>query len=328
MTELRVGLIGAGGISHVHADAWRALGATVTVASLEGAAELAAEYGFASANNMTELLPDVDIVDIVTPSSTHADLAREAISAGKHVVCEKPLAASAAEAEEIAALAHAAGVRLFPAHVVRYFPEYARLKQQLDAGAVGTVATLRFYRMGAAPASSWFFSESGGGGIILDLMIHDIDQALWFAGDATEVYAVQNPPTVDDHVPSPVTAHVVLTHASGAISHLQATWVHPELPFRTRVEVSGTTGRLVYDSALDTSVVADLPPTPSEDYMPPMSPADSPYFHEIVDFIASLSVDHAPRVTARDGISAVRVAEAAYTSIRTGSSISLAEVSP
>ncbi|WP_406247566.1 Gfo/Idh/MocA family protein [Microbacterium sp. M] len=327
MSVLRVGLIGAGGISRVHADAWRALGAEGIVTSLAGAEAIAAEFGMAVAPDVPTLLSQVDVVDIVTPSGTHPAFALAAIEAGVHVVCEKPLAPTAAEAQRIVDAAAAAGVRIFPAHVVRYFSEYARIKEQIDAGAIGEVATQRFFRMGSAPSTPWFFQESAGGGVIRDLMIHDIDQALWFAGPAVSVYSVQNPPTVDDVVPRPVTAQVVLTHASGAISHLQATWVAPGLPFRTSVEVSGSLGRLAYRSAEDSSLRVDALPTAATDYMPPMSPTDSPYFREIADFVDALRQGSPARVTGADGVAAVAVAEAAYESIASGRPVTLAEVS-
>lgn len=324
MSRLRVGLIGAGGISRVHADAWRALGADGYVTSLKGAGEIAAEYGFTEAADVDELIDQVDLVDIVTPSSTHADLALRAIAAGKHVVCEKPLAATAEEAREIASAAEAAGVRLFPAHVVRYFAEYQRIKQAIADGRIGEVAVQRFSRAGSAPQTPWFFRESTGGGVIRDLMIHDIDQAIWFAGPVASVYALQNPPTVDDVVPAPVTSHVVLTHRNGVISHLHASWVAPGMPFRTSVEVSGSAGRLRHDSAEDRVSRTDaVLAAGSTDYLPPMSPQESPYYAEIADFVAALEEGRETRISPADGIEAVAVAEAAYASIAAGAPIAL-----
>ncbi len=329
MTELRVGLIGAGGISRVHADAWRELGVDGYVTSFDGAAEIAAEYGFREVADVDELLELVDLVDIVTPSGTHADLALRAIARGRHVVCEKPLAPSAEDAARVVRAAEEAGVRLFPAHVVRYFGEYERIKRAIDAGRLGELAVQRFSRAGSAPARTWFFRESTGGGLIRDLMIHDIDQAIWFAGPVASVYAVQNPPTVDDLVVPPVTSHVVLTHRSGVISHLHASWVAPGMPFRTSVEVSGSAGRMRYDSAEDRvsrtdAVAADGP----SDYLPPMSPQDSPYYLEIADFVAALASGGEARISPREGVEAVAVAEAAYASIAAGASIALEILEP
>lgn len=326
MTDLEVGLIGAGGISRVHADAWRSLGARVKIFSLDGAGELAAEYGFSVASSVEEVLADVDIVDIVTPSGTHRALALAAIAAGVHVICEKPLAPTVEQAQEIVDAAAAAGVRLFPAHVVRYFPEYAEIRRQVHAGAIGDLATLRLLRTGSAPSTPWFFRESTGGGVIRDLMIHDIDQAMWTAGPVTSVYALQNPPTTDDVVPTPVTAQVVLTHRSGALSHLLCSWGAPGMPFRTGIEVAGSEGRLSSGNSgtgpilLDTAVAGDTA------YMPPMSPSDSPYLHEIADFVRAIEEGREARVSPTDGVSAVAVAEAAYASIASGGPVPVTEV--
>ncbi|MGX1584145.1 Gfo/Idh/MocA family protein [Microbacterium sp. NPDC055502] len=324
MSTLTVGLIGAGGISRVHADAWRALGVRGYVTSLDGAEEIAAEYGFELVADVDALIELVDLVDIVTPSSTHADFALRAIARGRDVICEKPLAATAEAAAEVTAAAARAGVRLFPAHVVRYMGEYAQIKAGIEAGHVGELAVQRFSRAGSAPQTGWFFSERAGGGVIRDLMIHDIDQALWFAGPVASVYAVQNPPTVDDRVPAPVTAHVVLTHRNGVLTHLHASWVQPGMPFRTSVEVAGSAGRLRYDSAEDHTLRTDaVVPEGDADYLPPMSPEESPYYAEIADFVAAIREGRAARVAPADGIAAVAVAEAAYASIASGSAVAL-----
>ena len=325
MSTLKVGLIGAGGISRVHADAWRALGVEGYVTSIDGAEQIAADYGFTVLPDVDAVVEAVDIVDIVTPSSTHADFALRAIARGRHVICEKPLAPTAEQAAEVARAAASAGVRLFPAHVVRYMGEYRRIRESVAAGRIGTVAVLRFSRAGSAPGAPWFFSESAGGGVVRDLMIHDIDQAIWLAGPVTSVYAVQNPPTVDDRVPAPVTAHVVLTHRDGAISHVHGSWVAAGMPFRTSIEVSGSQGRLRYDSAEDASLRTDaVAPPASADYLPPMSPAESPYFAEIADFIAAIDDDRDALVSPLDGVHAVAVAEAAYASIASGGPVALA----
>ncbi|WP_288871428.1 Gfo/Idh/MocA family protein [uncultured Microbacterium sp.] len=324
MSTLKVGLIGAGGISRVHADAWRALGAQGYVTSLAGAEEIAEEYGFELVTDVDALIELVDIVDIVTPSSTHADFALRAIRRGRDVICEKPLAATAEAAREVAQAAADAGVRLFPAHVVRYMGEYAQIKAGIEAGRIGTLAVQRFSRAGSAPQTPWFFSERAGGGVIRDMMIHDIDQAVWFAGPVASVYAVQNPPTVDDRVPAPVTAHVVLTHRNGVISHLHASWVAPGMPFRTSVEAAGSEGRLRYDSAEDNALRTDaVVPEGDTDYLPPMSPEESPYYAEIADFVAALRDGREARVSPADGIEAVAVAEAAYASIAGGAPVDL-----
>jgi myo-inositol 2-dehydrogenase/D-chiro-inositol 1-dehydrogenase len=319
VTSLRVGLIGAGGISRVHADGWRALGAAVTVYSHEGAETLAAQYGFAVAPSLHELLAAADIVDIVTPTTSHAPLARTAIRAGKHVVCEKPLAGTVDDAREVVDAAREAGVRLFPAHVVRYFPDYAALRDEVQAGRVGEPAVLRFVRGGEAPRTgTWFHDVNSGGGIVRDQMIHDLDQALWMAGDIVRVYATQSAPAGDADAPDAVTAHVVLTHAGGALSHVQGTWGARGLPFRTSADIAGAAGTLALDSAPTASRV-DIPSVHAGDgYLPPPSPTESPYTAQLRDYAAAIAEGRDARVTPDDGLRAVAVAEAAMESLRTG----------
>jgi myo-inositol 2-dehydrogenase/D-chiro-inositol 1-dehydrogenase len=323
VTSLKVGLIGAGGISRVHAEGWKAIGAQTTVYSVAGAEALAKQYDFAVADDLDALFGASDIVDIVAPTSAHHPLAIAAIAAGKHVICEKPLGMNTEQARDIVRAAGEAGVQLYPAHVVRFFPAYVRIKELVDAGGVGTPAVLRFTRGGEAPRpGSWFFSRSAGGGIILDQMIHDLDQALWLAGDVTQVYAVQNPHADGDDVPAPVTAQVVLTHASGAISHVQGLWGPPGLTFRTSIDVAGDGGMIAHDSRTDEAVTVDLPGlTSAGGYLPPATKAESPYTTQLRAFVAAIEAGEPARVTGADGIRAVALAEAAAESIDTGRAV-------
>lgn len=320
MNTLRVGLIGAGGISRVHADGWRALGAQVTVHSREGAEALAAEHGFAIAADLDALLAACELVDIVTPTASHGPLALAAIAAGRHVICEKPLAGTAAEAQAVVDAARDAGVRLFPAHVVRYFPAYAELRRQVRGGRIGEPAVLRFVRGGEAPrAGTWFHDESAGGGIVLDQMIHDIDQALWLAGDVTRVYAVRSAPSRDAGAPEAVTAHVVLSHAGGAISHVQGTWGPRGMAFRTSADVAGPLGTLAIDSLADAPSRIDLPSAQETDgHLPPPAHAESPYTAQLRAYVRAIAEGGEARLTAEDGVRAVAVADAAAESLRTG----------
>lgn len=327
VTQLRVGLIGAGGIAGVHITGWQQLGAQVSVYSRSGAAHLVQKYGVAEAATLQELLEASDVVSILTPTTTHHGYAMAAIAAGKDVVCEKPLAENTARAAEIANAAAAAGVRLFPAHVVRFFPEYVAARQELDAGASPSV--LRLSRASAAPAAgSWFFNETVAGGIIRDQMIHDIDQARWLAGDVQRVHTTQDPPTVDGVVPRPVRATVVLTHENGALSHLSGEWGPDGQPFRTSISIDAPDGSSLYSwpeeaPAGPASEVASAPAAENApgDYLPAQTPASSPYTLQIAEFAAARASGEPSRVTPYDGVMAVALAEAAYASIALGAPV-------
>src|SRR5699024_11805186 len=81
------------------------------------------------------------------------------------------------------------GRTLFPAHVVRFFPQYAAAERAIATGAVGRLAVLRFERTGSLPDRAWYADDELSGGIVLGQMIHDIDQALWLAGPVERVHA-------------------------------------------------------------------------------------------------------------------------------------------
>jgi len=317
--RLRVGIVGAGGISHSHAPHWITVGAEVFVYSEIGAESLAAEFGLTVMPTLEALLDAVDVVDICTPTTTHASIAVTAIRAGKHVLSEKPVGMSAAEARSIAIAAHEAGVQAYPAHVVRFFPEYAALHKAIEGGQLGQPAVLRFSRGGAGATSDWFFDDALSGGIILDQIIHDLDQARWLAGEVTRVYAVQNPPTVNGVIPRSVTAHVTLTHASGAISLVQGVWGPPGMEFRTSFDVAGAKGTLRFDSTAPGTVDENLTTASAENsYLPPVTAEESPYLTEIREFAAAFAGGPPPRVSIDDGVLAVALAEAARESIATG----------
>lgn len=308
MTALRVGIVGAGGIAPPHIAAWLALGAEISILDRRGAAALAEQHGLTLVPTLDELIDAVDIIDIITPTSTHTAIALAAIARGKDVVCEKPLALNAAEADDIARAASDAGVRLFPAHVVRYFGDYARAKQEVDAGLIGELVELTFRRTVAAPAAAWFYDLDSGGGIIRDLMIHDLDQAVWFAGPVTEISATQTPRPDGSLVAPPVIAEVVLEHASGAISRVRAEWGEAGTPFHSGAEFVGTRGVLRVDSDGDTGDAG---------YLPPESDVD-PYLAQLADFVDARSAQRETRVTAADGVLAVALVDAAYAALASG----------
>ena len=319
--NLTIGLIGAGGITHVHIPAWLALGARVTVFSLEGAAGVAAKYGIGVADSLEELLDGCDVVDICTPTPTHRGLAELALRAGKHVICEKPIALTKADADALAELAASVDKQLHPAHVVRYFAEYALAQAAVAAGQIGEVAILRFSRIGEFPTwSAWFADETQSGGIVMDQMIHDLDIARWIAGEVTEVYAVKSA------ADGCATAQVVLTHASGALSYVSGVWGAPGTTFATSFSISGSHGVLKHDSRTDASLRLDLgaPPAGTNSARPDTSLGESPYLTELREFAEAIGGRAAPRVSLADATRAIELAVAANKSIASRKSVSIA----
>jgi predicted dehydrogenase len=316
---LRVGIVGAGGIANAHLPAWLHTGAEVGVYSLHGAPELVARHGGGQAvGSIEELLASVDVVDVCTPTHTHPEIVFTAAAAGRHVLCEKPLALDAATAGAMAEACADAGVQLYPGHVVRYFPEYVALQAAVAGGAIGTPAVLRFDRCGARPRRAWFADPALSGGIIMDQMIHDLDFARWLGGEVEWVHA-----RLHDSAPGTATgvvsAHVVARHHGGAISAVTGTWARPGTRFRYGFHAAGTDGMLSYDSAAEASLRTDTgAPQDGERMLPDVSLVESPFIAEIREFAAAFTGGPAPRVNAVDGVAAVRLAAAANASLASG----------
>ena len=327
---MRVGIIGAGFMGSAHAAAWKKAGAQVAgilAETTEEARPLAQSLGATAYSDLGAMLDEVEVLDVCSPTHLHAAAVLAAAKAGRHVVCEKPLARRAEDGAAMIGACRGAGVRLLVAHVLRYFPEYGLAQARAAAGEIGEIATLRFERLSyrpKKPAGNWFLDEEKSGGIILDLMIHDIDMARWIAGDAKRVYAKRVSQAAPD---SPIDyGSITITHESGALSHIAGAWAYPPPTFRTCFEICGSRGVLRHDSALESPVSSYLAAKPGEapDVGLPSSPlADSPYDLEIADFASCIETGRVPRVTAEDGLQALRIALAAIESAKTGDAVEL-----
>jgi predicted dehydrogenase len=232
------------------------------------------------------LLAAVEVVDVCTPTDTHAGLVVRAAAAGRHVICEKPLARSMEEAETMISACAAAGVQLHVAHLVRYVSGYHAAHRAVLDGDVGKPTELRMYRGGAAPAwAAWLSDRARSGGVLLDLGIHDIDFARWVAGEVVDVTG---------HLTAPGTGVAVLAHADGARSEVTVEWGAAGKPFRTSFEICGTDGSLTHDSATE----------------PAARGADATV-EMLGEFRAAIRGGPPPRLTVDDAKAALRIALAA-----------------
>ena len=150
MKQVKTAIFGTGFIGRVHLDAVRRL-ESVDVSALvdphiEPAQLLGAGFGIPTVVGDYRIIladPKVDVVDICTPNSQHYSIAREALEAGKHVVCEKPLATSVEEAQELVALAVKKGVRNCVCHNLRYYPMVQQLRRMREAGELGEILSVQ-----------------------------------------------------------------------------------------------------------------------------------------------------------------------------------------
>jgi predicted dehydrogenase len=305
---MRIAIIGTGWMAHEHASSW-----AHTPAQIAGfvsrdpahAPEAVRAWGAPIVGSLDDL-PDIDVVDICTPTPQHLANALEAAAAGKHVVCEKPLARTLPEAEQIVAACRAANVKLLAAHVLRYFDAYADAHAAVAAGQIGQPRLLRLARLGSMPtASTWFADDAQSGGVMLDLMIHDFDFARWIAGDVESVQALR----ADVAGPNGRAQHasVMLTHRGGATSFVEGSWANPKGYWRTAFALIGAEGMLDYDSGRA------------------QRPGGNPYVQQAQEFYRALAEDAPVRVTAEDAVEALRISLAAIESANTGASVTLSK---
>jgi predicted dehydrogenase len=320
----RVGLIGTGFMGSVHAAAWRGIGTPVAAVLGTPGGRRPTDPALADAELYTDLgafLAAVDVVDICTPSDTHVALALAAAAAGRPTLCEKPLSLEVAEALGVVTAFERAGVPLQVAHVVRFFPEYVAAREAVVRGEIGDPAVLRLSRLTFAPdrgSDSWFADERRSGGLFFDLMIHDLDVARWLGGDVTQVYARASGGPRSHGI-------AVLTHASGAISHVEASWAEPAPVFRTRLEIAGSQGIITCDSDETAPIVARLHQGAESGTtaLADVSLTANPFEAELTHFLDVVAGRTEPVLTPLDAVAAVQLAAAARVSARDGVAVSI-----
>ena len=328
---MKVGIVGVGGMGTAHGAGWSETPAEIvgfTAETPREAGKLARQYNARVYPSFEEMLPDVEVVDICSPTHLHHEMALKAAAAGKHVVCEKPLARTTEQAQEIVHACRKAGIQLLVAHVVRFFPEYALAHSAVVEGQIGKPAVIRLHRGSyrpKKPAGNWFLDEGKSGGIFMDLMIHDYDYARWVAGEVESVSAQR---VTELHPEAPLDyGLVILSHHSGALSHIAGAWAYPPPTFRTHLEIAGDRGLIEFDSdgtAPIQNLILKTSGSDAPDVALPSSPvSESPYTTQIKEFYAVLADGKTPRVSATDGLIAVQIAEAALQSAHNGQPVKL-----
>lgn len=327
---LKVALVGAGSMGRVHANAYSKMpeAELIAVCDIDSkAAEVfSEEYKIPAFTDFNEMISkiDVDVIDVCTPTYAHSECVIAAAKAGKNVACEKPLARTVTQAEEAVQACEEAGVTLFTAHVLRWFPEYRTIKKKIDAGAIGEPVEVRTTRSGTHPGdpNCWYSDYKKSGGVVLDLIIHDFDWLRWCFGNAKRVYARG---LFDSKIPLTDYALVTIRFESGVIAHVEGGWARPS-GFITSVEAAGTKGLLNYCNNDTAPLVIDRKAIEGERpavTIPENPTIDSPYYLELRHFIQCLESGQKPDVTPEDAIEAVRIAEASLKSISSGQSVVL-----
>ena len=325
---MRVGIAGAGTMGNVHAAAWRSIGAELkgcTSAHRVQSEALAARYEMMVYSDYAELVNDVEIVDICTPTPLHKPMVLEAAKAGKHVICEKPVAATLEDARAMIDACAAAGIRFFVGMVVRFFPQYRLAKELVAKGRIGQLGVLRLKRVAYVPqmpVDNWYVDETRSGGMVVDLMIHDFDYARWLAGEVERVYARRSRATEG----AAQYVQTVVRFKNGAIALIEGGWANPPGVFRTALDISGTDGVIEWNSDQTAPIHTFFPPTRNDSEavgLPIAGLLESPFTAEIHHAYQAIQTEARFEVTAGDALEALRIALAVKESLFTGGPVTL-----
>lgn len=260
MDKIRVGIIGAGGAGYTHIQAYQASGYAEVVGIVtrtEEHARMAADkYGIeAWYTDYRELLErdDIDAVSICTPNYLHAQQVVNAAKAGKHILCEKPLATTVEDMEEMIQAARESSVILMNPSHQRFIPTLETIRESLDQLGTITFVRYRYAHQGPYKAMDrkaisqykWFFNKKqAGGGVLIDLGIHALDLLEWYFGDVERVQGSLLG-TFEQPTESEDTAILLLKFKNGILAELDTSWAsEPEF---NEFEIYGTGGTIKVD---------------------------------------------------------------------------------
>ena len=336
--KIQVGMIGMGGIArNRHVAALRAHAGQVAIRAICDADPGAVERGRADvpeADAYTDsraLLADpaIDAVLLALPNHLHLEGCRQAAAAGKHILLEKPIARTPAEADEVIAAARQAGVMLMIAHSDRYSPVFRETRRLLDEGALGEVIALHVdhYSNYVNPPGGWRRSrELIGGGCVMDTGIHQLDLLSWYLGMPAEVfaYAATDPARLE----SEVVCTAIFKFAGGAIAEFFCNWgAFRSPPARIRnnegLSLFGTRGTLYvmdYETLLLASPTDD-PTVPRTQELKVQNTGEwvAMWGH----FIDCLRTGATPLSNGPEAKKAVELVAAIYRSLATGAPVRL-----
>ncbi len=312
----RVGIVGVGGMGGNHARHYSKM-PDVELFFFEidkdRAASFRERFSASQVDTFDHLVNQCDYIDICLPTGLHAEYAVKSLSAGRATLVEKPLARTLEEGTAMIEAANKAGVVLMPGHVVRFFAEFKAAHDVVERGGIGTPAAARMRRGGGTPkgAGLWFQDHAKSGGVLIDLAVHDFDWLRWTLGEVKCVYSrsvgIQTG-TGPDY------ALTTMTFDSGAVGHVESTWMDPS-GFRTTIEVAGSGGIIQYDSRENQALRTVTANGTQVDNN--LDPLDDPYYKELLGFLNSTETG-TPPVTAYDGWMALSIATAAVESAKTG----------
>jgi UDP-N-acetylglucosamine 3-dehydrogenase len=343
MEKLRVGVIGCGSIAqHRHLPEYKSNKNVEIVAvcdiNEERAQAVAEKYGVKAYTNYEELVSSglVDVVSVCTPNYLHAPISIAALNAGLHVLCEKPMATSKQEAEEMIAAAKESGKKLMIGHNQRFVPSHQKARKLIESGEIGKIYSFRTAFGHGGPEGwsvdgkeSWFFQkEKAFVGAMGDLGVHKTDLLRYVLGEEiTEVgsfveTSAKDFADVDDN------AVCILKTESGAIGTLAASWAYVSKEDNSTIIYGekailrledDPTNSLVVQYANGEVVKYELGKIQSND------DGGQNNSHVIEKFVESILQDQEPPVSGEEGMKSLEVILAALQSNETKQIVKVSE---
>lgn len=333
-----VAVLGCGSIGEMHVRAFRELPSArvvgVSSRRVARAREVAASVGCAFTDDPHALIADpaVDLVAITTSSGSHAGLALAALEAGKHVVIEKPMAMTSADAARIVEQARDAGLVVSVISQRRFEAQHQAIRRLVDEGALGRLLLLEaacpyFRTQEYYDSADWRGTTTADGGALMNQAIHSVDLLLWLGGPAQSVFA--RTATQTHEMEAEDLALALVTFENGAYGSLMAsTSVRPGFP--PTLALYGTEGTIKLEGATILHwTVPGVPPPQATDGASAgvSSPRLASHEHhktQLAELLDALAQGRSPAVTAEDGLRAVALVEAAYRSAERGLPVTLA----
>lgn len=333
-----IAVIGSGAIADQHLGAIRDIPHAKLVGVYSRGADKAKKVGEREKCRWTtdykDLLKDpaVEIVDIVTSSGSHASITREALQAGKHVLVEKPMAMTSAEADELIALAKSKGLTLGVVSQRRFEDQHEAVKKTVDSGAIGKLLLVEvscpyFRDQAYYDSADWRGKIATDGGAIMNQGIHSVDLMMWFAGPAKSVLG--KTATQTHRMEAEDLALAIVTFESGAFGTIMAsTSIQPG--FTPCLNLYGEKGSIKLEGASITHWT--VPGVPKPEFAAPQASAAvrgpllaSHQMHQrqIQDVLLALEEGRTPRVSGLDGRRAVRLIEGLYLASKSGGPVIL-----
>jgi predicted dehydrogenase len=323
MADQKTVNIGMMSFAHMHAKSYARRVNQIANAKLVGIADedsgrgdmMAKEYNSRYFGSYEELLSSgIDAVIVGSENAKHRKLVEMAAEAGKHVLCEKPLATTMEDGRAMIEACRRNGVKLQAAFPVRYSPTMVELRAMIQAGQLGKVLSLCGTNRGINP-NSWFTDASlSGGGAVMDHTVHVVDLMRWLTGaEITEVYAeidnLINGKDYDD------VATLTFELSNGAFGSLDPSWSRPKsFPFwgDVTLEVVGTGGVVGIDTfAQVLQLYSDKDMRHSD-----QSWGADMDLALLMSFVNAVANDTPVDVTGEDGLAALEVTLAAYESAK------------